>query len=212
MPRLTASRIKIDDDYYALPDKSTLLSSKGCTSLVYNHADPRKVIVYTVEAAKIDWWRNEDFIDDYVVVGSARLSGWHYDYRSEKFSKVSDTFDVYRCEAPRVSFDFPVGSAIWRQRIDAINAVEAAKMTAKFPNSRPDLWRSNIWVKLSESPIDAINRCADYAMSYGSDSLYAENKRDSYCIWNDEMFWLDPYHADNLSKYLRASHYYPNNY
>jgi len=212
LPRLTASKIQIDDDYYALPDKSTLLSGKGNTSLVYNHADPDKVIVYTIEAAKIHWWRNEEFIDDYQCVGSARLAGWSYNYRSYEYKKIANTFDVYRCEAPRVSFNFPVGSRIWRQRIDAIGAVEAAKRDATLPSGRPDIWRSNVWANLSESPIDAVVQCADYALSYGSDMLYAENKRDAYCVWNGELFWLDPYHAEDLSKYLRASHYYPNTY
>ena len=210
MPRLTASRICLDGDY-KLPPRELTLSTRGNTSLVYNHPDEAdRVLVYTIERAKVDWWKQTDLAVDTLWVGEARLTGWYEDTYTRR-AKVSDTFDVYKCDVKRVSFDFPSGSSLWKERAAAIQEIWDAKMSTHIINRRADLWRSDVWVKLSESNIPAVKEAADFALNWGSDYLYAEPKRDAFCVRNGELFWLDPYHEEHLAKYLSASFYYPNN-
>ena len=206
MPRLTISRIRMDENE-RLPDKSLILSTKGCTSLVYNHPDdPDRVLVYTVEMAKADYWREMEFALDRQWVGTAVFAGWMYPWygysRNGEYFRTE--YDLICCKVPRVSFDFKPKTALWEERKAAIKFMDEQRIKAVNKNwaAKRTNW-VDMWEELDVSGIPALADAARWALDYNYD-LIPQSPKDAFCIWDGKLFWLDPYHEEKLLDVIRA--------
>ena len=206
MPRLTRTTCR--NAGIKLPPNDQLLSLAGGTSLVYNAPDdPNKVIVYTIESAKAFYWHKTDFGSDPEAVGEVTLRG--YDRVGWRPLFVDAQFDVWRCEVPRVTVNK------WGKMIKVEGDVSVHRMRKYIESiyhthlSQRDIAYacSLTWEDLQNDPApECVKVAADYAVNHlDYHMIYPQWPTDAFALWNDQFYWLDPYHDAHLIRMVRAS-------
>jgi hypothetical protein len=201
-----------------LPDNSKLLSLKGGTSIVYHADEPGMVEVYTIEAAKANYWHYVEFGTYPIEVGEVTIHGWHYDYGSHKQRKWH--FPVFQSFVPFVQV------SSYRNPIKVEGEVDSDRIRKyvhglydKHLNSRKwsgkddGQWLCNLWNDLYDpdgpSP-ECVKLAADFALN-GVDvtSTTPQTPPDAFALWEGKIFWLDPYHEDCVLDAVRSRANYP---
>lgn len=200
-----------------LPSNDKILSLKGGTSIVYHSDEPGMVDVYTIEAAKAQYWHYVEFGTYPIEMGAVTIHGWHYSQGSYKQRKWH--FPVYLSTVPFVQV------SAYRKPIEVAGEVNSDRVR-KYINGLYDKhfktrkwkdddgqWLCNLWNDLYDpdgpSP-ECVKLAADFALN-GVDvtSTTPQTPPDAFALWEGRMFWLDPYHEDVVWDAVRSRANYP---